>query len=215
MAISADSAMLGNADLRAGATLFSGDLLRIERSGSAVVAAPGQFTLNFGAGTWATLGRAGDGAPATVDLHSGRLSFHAQNGAALEILVSDAVIRGAGSAPAKALVALVSPERAMVGAESGEITVSTLHNERSVTLRAGDTVEVALVDKAPAAASAAASAAVPAPQATEPVAKSASGKRTAMIGVIVAGGISALLLMASVGLSRSEHMDLVSPFKLP
>lgn len=213
LTVSANSAQIGNAVLRAGATVFSGDRLRVEPSGSAVLASPGEFTLNFTAGTWATLGRAGDGAPATVDLQCGRLAFHVQRNDSLEILVEDAVIRGSGSGPAKALVALVSPERALVGAELGEITVSTLHDARSVTLRAGDTVEVTLVDKT--AAGAPAAGAVPTPQATEPVAKSASGKRTALIGVIVAGGISALLLMASVGLSRNEHQDLVSPFRLP
>jgi len=204
LTVSTHSAVLGNAGLRAGATVFNGDRLRVERGGNVLIATARQSTLNFDAESSATLSRAAEPAPVVVELHSGLLSFHAQGRDWVEVLLADAVIRNAGSAPAKGIVARVTLERAVIGAESGEITVSTAHDGRSVTLRAGETVEVLLPEKT----------ATP-PQAVEPAAKGRSGKRTALIGVIVAGGITALLLMASSGLTRGQHMDLVSPFKLP
>jgi hypothetical protein len=194
--------MLGSAGLRAGATIFSGDRLRIERGGSAVISVPGGATLAFGEGTAARLGRTGEAGPVNVDLHSGSVAF-CVGGNNIEVHVADAVIRSAGSAPAKAIVTLVTPQLAMVGAEGGEITVSTPRDGRSMTLRAGDTVEVALADKAAGN-----------PQSQQPAAKPASGRRTAMIGVVVAGGITSLLLIASAGLSRNQQQALVSPFRL-
>lgn len=202
LTVSANYALLGNAGLHAGATIFSGDPLRAGRGGSAVVSASGGTTLAFGEGTAATLGRAGDAGLVRVDLQSGSLSFHVTGENALEVRLADAVIRSAG-VPAKALVTLVTPRLAMVGAEAGEITVSTPRDGRSVTLRAGDTAEVALPDKTAAN-----------PQTQQPAAKSASGEKTAMIGVVVIGGITSLLLIASAGLSRSEQQALVSPFRL-
>lgn len=203
LAISANSALLGQTDLKAGATLFSGDLLRVDSRGGAVVSVPGESMLTFGPDSVAKLSRAADHGAVAVDLRGGYVAFGTVGGEALEVRVGDAVIQGANKDPVAATVAFVTPTRALVSAEAGTLTVSTPRNGHRVTVRAGETVEVALVD------------APPGPQATGPAGRASTGMRTALIGLAVAGGITALLLIRNAGLSRNDQQDLVSPFKLP
>lgn len=197
-------ATLQRLDLRAGATVFSGDLLAVGPAGSAVISLSRDTLLRFGADSSARLLKAEAGQDVAIELGSGNVVYRTGNAAAVEVRLADAVIRGAAGSPVTAAVAFLSPVKAIVGAEKGVLTVSTARDGRSVTVREGESVELTLADPAPA------------PQAPAGRSSSMSGAKVAIIGAVVIVAITVIgLSLRNSGLTRQQQRDLVSPFRLP
>jgi len=202
IATSSYQARIGQSELLPGATIFSGDTLFVEQDGIAVVSLSSESVARFGSETSARLLKPENSTGTAIELRSGVMTFRGRAGA-LEARIGDAVVRGAGDQPAVAAVAYVSPEKVLVGAEEGSVTVSTARNGRSVTLRKGESVEVNLADP-------------PKPQATSPAGAGSAGvAKVAVIGTILAVGITVIALsLRNDGLTRQQQQDLVSPFRL-
>jgi len=203
IATNSHQATLQRLDLRAGATVFSGDVLAVGPGGSAVVSLQANSVLRFGSDSSARLLKAEAGSRTAVELRSGLVVYRSIEVAPIEVRVADAVIRGADGASVTAAVAFLTPERAVVGAEKGALTVSTARDGRSVTVREGESVELALADPSPA------------PQAPAGKGSSLSGAKVAIMGAVVIVAISVIgLSLRNSGLTRQQQQDLVSPFRL-
>ena len=204
IATNSHHATLQRLDLRAGATVFSGDVLAVGPVGSAVVSLQANSLLRFGADSSARLLKAETRSRIAVELRNGLVVYRSSSAAPVEVRVADAVIRGADGASVTAAVAFLTPERVAIGTEKGSLTVSTARNGRSVTVREGENVELALADPSPA------------PQAPAGKGSSLSAGKLAIIGIVTAVAITAIgLAIRNNGLTRQQQQDLVSPFRLP
>lgn len=118
----ADQARLSAAGAAAGATVFDGDKLITEPKGNLRVRA-GLAQLQLLGGSEVLVNQTGTGVSAT--LTRGTLAASAPNAAALEMHVSEALIREHGEGAMRAQVTLVSAKELLVSAQRGalEITV--------------------------------------------------------------------------------------------
>ncbi len=199
IATNGHGATLRQAELQSGATVFSGDVVAVQKGGGALVSIGAGSQVRFTEESAARLTRSSK--KVEVDVRRGRIGVRTSAASPVEVLLADAVIRAAGDGSAVAVVALLSPSRAVVAAERGSLTLSTSRNKKSVTLREGEGVEVTLAD--------------PPPQATRPAAMSAAtAGKVALFGGILAVGITLLMIAASSDdLTGQEKVDLVSPFR--
>lgn len=190
----------GNA-LAPGSTLFSGDVIQIGAEGSASIAGNNGVQIRLGPQSLARLSLENE--KTLLEIGQGSASFRVEAGAPFEARLADASIRGAGRGPAVGVVLLRSPKTALVAAEKGELTVSTAHDGRMLSLKEGEGVEVSLVAQ---------------PQDSGSTPRSLSGKKIAILAVIAIGVITAVAFFQNTqgrGLSDQDKRDNVSPFRFP
>jgi hypothetical protein len=118
----ADQALLRSVGAAAGATIFDGDRLATDTKGLLRVRA-GAAQLQLLSASAATLNQTATGVSATLTM--GTLAAAAPNAGALEMHVSEALIRLHGDGVMQAQVTLVNPKELLVSAQRGalEITV--------------------------------------------------------------------------------------------
>jgi hypothetical protein len=106
-----------------------------------------------------------------------------------------------------AIISVLSRKMAIIGAEKGELLVSTAHDGKSVTLREGETVEVTLADP-PAPGK---------PQTGGTVGTThLTGAQVAVLTTVLSAAVLAIaakLALDSKGLTDLEKENAVSPFK--
>jgi hypothetical protein len=119
--VTADRAHVGRAAASVGTTVFSGDSLDTEETGSLQVRSGAARLLLTGASrvTWATE----DGAAAAT-LKNGTAMFSTANAKAFALHASTAVIRPKGDGPTVASVSIVNPKELRVSCTRGSLAIS-------------------------------------------------------------------------------------------
>jgi ferric-dicitrate binding protein FerR (iron transport regulator) len=202
----AQSASVGSTGAAAGTTLFSGDTVEVGAGGNALLMLAGGMPVRVTQKSRARLARTAEAIE--VELLRGSVQFRTSASSPVIGRLADATLRPLGTEPAVGVIALLSEKTAIVGAEKGELTISTGRDGKSVNLKEGEAVHVALVAQPSDSQDPAATATVPAP----------SGKRAALMAIIIGGvigGIAIALTLQGRGLSDGDKGNMVSPFRFP
>lgn len=197
------AANIRGAALLPGTTIFSGDTVEVGPGGSAFFSLVGGGQFHLAANSLARVGRIGDAIQ--LEVGRGRASFRTSEKTKIEARLADATIRSTGSKPVIGVIAFLSPTKAVVGAEKGEIVVTTAHDGKTMTLKDGEGVEVVLAP-APATAN---------PQA-QVAALGLTGVQIAILAVAVAlvtVGVGSALSSAEPNLTDQQRTNAVSPFR--
>ena len=200
VAASQSAQVRGNA-LAPGSTLFSGDVIQIGAEGSASIAGSNGLQIRLGPKSLARLFLENE--KTLLEIGQGSATFRVEEGAPFEARLADATIRGTGKGPAVGVVVLRSPKTALVAAEKGELTVSTAHDGKMLSLKEGEGVEVSLAAQQGSGSNGPGS---------------LSGKKIAILAVIAIGVITAVAFFQNRqgrGLSDQDKRDNVSPFRFP
>ncbi len=204
-----DSANVGGAGALAGTTVFSGDFVEVGPRGSAWILLNSGMQVRASSASRLQLKEsAGATKQVEMEMFAGAARFRTSGASPVVARLADLTARAKGPKPAVGVISLLTPRRAIIGAELGELLVSTAHDRKSVTLREGESVEVTLADP-PAPGK---------PQGGSTGASTLSGTQVAIIGIVIAAvvtGIGIKLAMDNKGLTDQQKQDLVSPFKFP
>lgn len=200
-ASSRSATVRGNA-LPPGSTVFNGDTIDVGNDGTLSIAVNGGAQVRVGPQSQVRLTREND--KAFFEIGRGSAAFRVPGSASFEARLADATIRSTGNGPAVGVILFRDAKNVLVAAEKGELVVSTAHDAKSVTLKEGEGVELAL---APA----------PPPQAGTTTATTLPGKWVAVMSVILGGALIAVAIYLNNrgGLSDREKRDAVSPFRFP
>jgi len=185
-----------------GTSVFSGDIVKVGKAGWARFTLNDRTLLSLSEEGMARFLKGKEGLQ--LEVGKGKIAFHIPAKSNFTALLADATIRRSGTAPVAGLVVFRSTNLAVVAAEKGSLTITSAHDGKSLTLKEGEGVEVAL---APAPSSAAA----PPP----PVA-ALTGVQIAIIGVVVAAvsiAAGAALSSAEPNLSQQQVQATVSPIR--
>lgn len=181
----------------AGTTIYSGDTLKTYGGGA--VLAIGDSQVRLAAESRARLLRAQG--RVQVEIQRGRMSLRSSSRSPVEARLADATITAADAAVAG--IAMLSENKAMVAAERGSVTLRTARDNKSVMLRAGESLEITLV---------------PAPQGSSNAtnARLLSPAKVAIFGAVLLGGISLIAwsIQHDNDLPAGPKQDLISPFRL-
>jgi hypothetical protein len=150
--VSAERARVGRAAASVGTTVFNGDQLDTEQTGSIQVRAAAARLLLSGSSrvTWHT----DEGAPSAT-LTAGTATFSTVNSKAFTLLVATAAIRPQGNEPTVGNVTVLNPKELTVRCTRGVLTISVGEDTREIP--EGLAYHVVLDPDAAASASAAAS----------------------------------------------------------
>jgi hypothetical protein len=207
-----DSAIIGGAGALAGTTVFSGDMIEVGPRGSAWILLNGGMQVGVSSASRLRLKEQASGKnQIEMEMFSGTARFRTSEATPVVARLADATVRAKGANPAVGIISLLSRNKAIIGAEKGDLLVSTAHDGKSVRLREGESVEVLLVDpSAPGN---------PQDKNNKTTgAKTLSGGQVAIIGVVLAAVVIAIgikLAKDNKGLTDLEKQNLVSPFKFP
>jgi hypothetical protein len=201
-AVFSQSATVRGNTLPAGSTVFSGDTIEVGSSGNLAVAVSGGTQVRVGPQSQVRFTRASD--RALFEIGRGSAAFRLGENDGFEARLADASIRGTGKGPAVGVIVFRDSRTAVIASEKGELNVRTGHDAKSVTLREGEGVEVSLAPE-------------PAPQAGTTSATTLSGKKIAIMGIILGGAMIAVAVYLIGGdkLSDQEKRNAVSPFRFP
>jgi uncharacterized membrane protein len=197
-----EAARIRNVTAVPGTTIFSGDVVDTGSQGKAFIALSGGAQILLGADSRARLTKS-EG-PVELQVLRGVARFRITADAPLVGKLADATLHADSRSSAIGLISLVAPNRALIGAEKGELRLKTARTNRSVVLREGEAVEVTLGPDP---------AAPPPPPAT-----ALTNTQTAIIitiSAILALAIGLKLAMDKDSLTDSQKRNLVSPFGFP
>jgi hypothetical protein len=193
--IASQQARIAGAELRAGTTIFSGDVLEVGAKGLASLNLSGGGQVDLGAESRARLTRKADGV--VLELGRGAAAFRSAGGAPLEARIADASIHPLGTEPAVGVLAWKSPTEGVIAARSGKLLIRTAHDARSVVLNPGEAIEFSYT---------------PAQEDDSDL----SRKGVIVLGLIIVGiaALTAAILSAqSRDLNESDLCKVVSPFQ--
>ena len=209
-----NSVMVGGASALAGTTVFSGDTVEVGPRGSAGILLNGGMQVLVSSASRLRLKEIAAGKNQfEMEMFSGAARFRTSAAAPLLARLADATVRAKGANSAVGIISVLSRNKAIIGAEQGELLVSTAHDGKSLTLHEGETLELTLANE-PASAQKDADKG----KGNGNGAYMFSGKQIAVLGSVLAGSI----LLAGItvanrnnGLTRARQQDLISPFRLP
>lgn len=207
-----DTTFIGGASALAGTTVFSGDIIEVGPRGSAGILLNGGMQVRVSADSRLRLKELSPVKKIELEMFGGAVRFRTTEAAPVLARLRDAVVRAKGVNPAIGIVSVLSKTKAMVGAEKGELLVTTAHDSKSITLREGEAVELTLGDL-PAPASAPGK-----PQSKTTSAHALTGPQVATIGVLIAATLISVGLWkarSNDGLTDAQKRDMISPFKFP
>jgi hypothetical protein len=174
-----------------GTTVFDGDTLDVGAHGSAWIGLAGGADVFLASGSRVQVLRPSDAGKIQVEISSGMARFRATAQSPMEAVLADAVIRPAGDSPVIGFVRMTSPTTALVGAERGDLVVTTEHDGTSITVHEGYAINATLA---------------PDPDRT-------SGRRRGAGFIFLVG---AAILIATIGIviatNSGGHKGSVSPF---
>ncbi|MBI1750820.1 MAG: hypothetical protein HY234_05815 [Acidobacteria bacterium] len=207
-----DSVIVGGTGALAGTTVFSGDMIEVGPRGSAWILLNGGMQVRVSSESRVRLrGLAGGTNRVELEMFSGAARFRTSETAPVMARLADATVRARGAKPAVGVVSVLSRKSAIIGAEMGELLVTTAHDGKSVTLREGEAVEVTLAEAPPAGK----------PQPKGGGASGATGLTGVQVAILggviaaVAAAIAVKLAMDNKNLTDQQKKDAVSPFKFP
>ncbi len=137
--IASQQARIAGAELRAGTTILSGDVIEVGTKGLASLNLSQGGQVDLGAESRARLTRKADGV--VLELGRGAAAFRSAGGAPLEARLADASIHPLGTEPAVWVLAWKNPTEGVIAARSGQLLIRTAHDARSVVLNPGEAIE--------------------------------------------------------------------------
>lgn len=196
------SAMVRGTSLVVGTTVYSDDNIETQTGGNALISLQGGGQLQLLSDSAAQVVRAADGNGMQVVVHRGIARFRATGQVPVAAVLEDATIRSAGGAGGAGYVAVSSPTTAVIGAEKGDLVVTTEHDGKSVTVTEGTAVSVKMV----------------ADEASPDDKDFKYPKKTHAKAVIIVGALliaGALVAAVAMALSEPPHANppAVSPFR--
>ena len=206
-----DAAMISGAGALAGTTIFSGDTIEIGPRGSAGILLNGGMQLRVSSASRLRLKEIASGKnQIEMEIFSGAARFRTSEAAPVVARLADATVRAKGAKPAVGIIAVLSRNKAIIGAVQSDLLVSTAHDGKSLTLHEGESVEVVLADPPDPGK----------PQGSNKTtgARTLTGPQVAILSVVLVGvaiGVGVALSMRENGLTDLEKQNLISPFKFP
>jgi len=196
------AATLGRSPVLPGSTLFSGDAIEVGPQGLASIALGGSGSVYVAADSKILLSKAGNRIQFELVRGTAAFRFPAKT---LDARLADATIRAGGTGPASGILTMPNAHSARIAAQEGKLVLTTSHDANSVTLHAGEALELTLVQETP--------------QAPSPGER--KRKITPPIWVLIGGSIAAGIVTAvalelnSQKLTAQEVRNEISPFRLP
>jgi hypothetical protein len=141
----AQFATVAGASLADGTNVYDGDVISTADRGGAWVMLPGGAGILLGQGSEAQIRRESPDGPIIFDIAQGEVRFRSTDKTVVNGFLYDATIAPAGSPTASGYVEFTSPTSAIIGAESGSLLVTTLHDGGSRYIPAGSMMEVHMV----------------------------------------------------------------------
>lgn len=206
-----DSALIAGAGALAGTTVFSGDMIEVGPRGSAWILLNGGMQVRVSSASRLRLKEIASGKnQIEMEMFSGAARFRTSEAAPVVARLADATVRAKGANPAVGIISVLSRNKAIIGAEQGDLLVSTAHDGKSLTLREGETVEVVLADPPTPGK----------PQGSNTAGGAAgiTGPQIAILTVVLTGvmlAIGVTLAKQNKDLTDTQKQNLVSPFKFP
>lgn len=189
---SAAATLRGNS-LVAGTSVFGGDTVEVGQDGNARIAFPNGSQLLLLSSSKVQILKGTETQPIQFEVLRGLAKFRSTEKTQVAALLADATIRpktGAGVG----FVNLLSPNAALIGAEKGDIILTTEHDNGTMTIPEGNAVTVRLAeDQNP----------------TTAIHKGAG--RVIVVGILLVGAAAGTAV--ALTLNESSHSLPVSPFK--
>ncbi|MFZ0334088.1 MAG: hypothetical protein WAN10_16805 [Candidatus Acidiferrales bacterium] len=138
-------ATVASASLADGTNIFDGDVISTADRGSAWVTLPDGAGILLGQDSEAQIRRESPNGPIIFDIAQGEVRFRSTDKTVVNGFLYDATIAPAGSPTASGYVEFTSPTSAIIGAESGSLLVTTLHDGGTRYIPAGSMMEVHMV----------------------------------------------------------------------
>jgi hypothetical protein len=189
---SADATLRGNS-LVAGTSVFGGDTIEVGQQGNALIAFPSGSELVLSGNSRVEIVDGTGSQPIQFEVLGGQAKFRSAEKAPVTALLADATIRPKG-ASGVGFVNLLSPTAAMIGAEKGDLLVSTAHDNGTMTIPAGNAVTVRIAQDQ-----------------NSPTAIHKGKGRVILVGVLIVGAAAGVA--AGITLSESSHGKPLSPFQ--
>jgi hypothetical protein len=207
-----DTTFIGGATALAGTTVFSGDYIEVGPRGSAGILLKGGMQVRVSSDSRLRLKEISPANQIELEMLRGAVRFRTSQASPVLARLADAVVRAKGANPAIGIVSVLSKSKAMIGAEKGELLVTTAHDAKSVTLREGEAVEVTLEDAPPPSPGQ--------PQSGNKTtnAHALTGPQIATIGGLISAAVMSIglwLAKNNDGLTDTQKNNMISPFKLP
>lgn len=128
-----------------GTNVYDGDVISTADRGGAWVTLPGGAGILLGQDSEAQIRRESPNGPIIFDIAQGEVRFRSTEKTLVDGYLYDATIAPQGSATASGYIEYTSPTSAIIGAESGNLLVSTSHDGASKVIPAGAIMEVRMV----------------------------------------------------------------------
>jgi len=142
-AVYTESAMLRDALLESGSTLFNNDIVSVPSKGIARIAFAGGSQVEVLEGSSVRFARSESAAQFFVE--NGSASFRSEPGSAVETTIADATIRPAQGLAASGLIQMASPDLAIVVARKGTLEITTQHDAKTLLVAEGSAAQISLV----------------------------------------------------------------------
>lgn len=189
-------ATVAGASLANGTNIYDGDVISTADHGGAWVMFPGGAGILLGENSEAQIRRESASGPIIFDIAQGEVKFRSTDKTLVNGFLYDATISPADSPTASGYVEFTSPTSAIIGAENGNLLVTTSHDGGSKVIPAGSMMEVHMI-----------------PSQQEPDQNRTAKRRTGLIVILGAIMIGAITVLAIV-LNHHEKKH-VSPSSFP
>lgn len=186
-----------------GSTVFSGDAIQVGPDGNVWLALADGGAVYVAGDSRILLSKADN--RLQFELVQGSAAFRF-SGHASEARLADAKIRPGGSGRASGILVVPDAKSAVIAAQEGELVLTTSHDGKTVTLHAGEAIEVALAPEQQQA---------PGPA---PAKAALSGKQVLILSAVTAAVATAVALYRSKhdkNLTFNDKRNEVSPFRFP
>ncbi|MGB6483193.1 MAG: hypothetical protein WBE86_06870 [Candidatus Acidiferrales bacterium] len=138
-------ATIAGASLADGTNIYDGDAISTADRGSAWVMLPGGGGILLGQNTELQIRKDLATGPIDFDIAQGEVRFRSTDKTPVQGLLYDATISPADSPTASGYVEFTSPTSAIIGAENGNLLVTTSHDGASRVIPAGSMMEVHMI----------------------------------------------------------------------
>jgi hypothetical protein len=138
-------ATVAGSNLADGTNIYDGDVISTADRGGAWVMLPGGAGILLGQNTEAQIRKDSPTGPIDFDIAQGEVKFRSTDKTMVQGFLYDATITPANSPTASGYVEFTSPTSAIIGAESGNLLVTTSHDGGSRFIPAGSMMEVHMI----------------------------------------------------------------------
>ena len=138
-------ATVAGASLADGTNIYDGDVISTADKGGAWVMLPGGGGILLGQNTELQIRKDSPSGPIDFDVAQGDVRFRSTDKTLVQGFLYDATIAPAGSSTASGYVEFTSATSAIIGAENGNLLITTSHDGASRVIPAGSMMEVRMV----------------------------------------------------------------------